>query len=130
MSPSLSLLVFGDICTTADTRPLFDNGSPEALFGSLSARIASADLALANLECVLSDTANPANKIGPVLRGRKADVAILGEAGFDVLGLANNPKYANSDYNYTDKAYSQPADSFMKPHKGVYNDSDHNEPAY
>ena len=89
-SDPISLLIFGDVCPTSDTRALFDSGVPEALFGSLLNKIRSADLAIANLECVLSETARPAEKIGPVLTGRPGDAELLAAAGFDLLGCANN----------------------------------------
>lgn len=89
-SASLSLLICGDICPTADTRALFDDGVPGALLGTLVDRIRAADLSLANLECVLSETAPPADKIGPVLTGKPADARLLADAGFDLLGVANN----------------------------------------
>lgn len=86
----LSILICGDICPTDDTRALFDQGDATALFGDLTGKIKSADLAIANLECVLSDTAAPAEKIGPVLTGKPRDAALLAAAGFDLLGCANN----------------------------------------
>lgn len=87
---SLTLLVCGDVNTSADVRALFEKGSPEAVFGQLAGRIKSADLSIANLECALSDTAPAREKIGPVLRGRERDAAVLKNAGFDLLGCANN----------------------------------------
>lgn len=90
ITSSLSLLICGDICPTYLTRPLFDTRCPEAVFGNLTPSIATADVALANLECVLSDTASPADKIGPVLKGRTSDAKLLAAAGFDLVGIANN----------------------------------------
>lgn len=86
----LSLLICGDICPTADTRALFNAPDPTALLGTLVERLRTADLSIANLECVLSETAHPADKIGPVLTGRAQDAQLLARAGFDLLGLANN----------------------------------------
>lgn len=86
----LSMLILGDICPTEDTRALFDSGAPEAVFGTLAPLVREADIAIANLECVLTSSAQPADKIGPILQGRPQDAILLAEAGFDVLGIANN----------------------------------------
>ncbi|CAO1649411.1 CapA family protein [Parasphingorhabdus sp. NYA22] len=90
MTDPFDILICGDICPTQDTRSLFDTGDPELLLGGLTSRIKKADLAIANLECVLSDSASAADKIGPVLVGRPADAQLLAAAGFDLLGVANN----------------------------------------
>lgn len=87
---SLTVLVCGDVSTSADVRALFEEDSPEAVFGQLTDRIKSADLSIANLEYVLSDTAPAREKIGPALRGPEKDAEILKHAGFDLLGCANN----------------------------------------
>lgn len=86
----VSLLICGDICPTPDTRTLFDAQDPTALLGTLVERLRATDLSIANLECVLSETAHPADKIGPVLTGRAQDAQLLARAGFGLLGLANN----------------------------------------
>lgn len=83
-------MIFGDICPTEDTRALFDNGVPETLMGGLVQRIRAADLAVANLECALTETSVASEKIGPVLKGRFSDAQMLADAGFDLVGLANN----------------------------------------
>lgn len=88
--PPLSLLILGDICPTEDTRALFDSGTPEAVLGSIVPLIRDADIAIANLECVLTASPQPAEKIGPVLHGRPQDAVLLAETGFDLLGVANN----------------------------------------
>jgi poly-gamma-glutamate capsule biosynthesis protein CapA/YwtB (metallophosphatase superfamily) len=90
MTDPLDILICGDICPTQDTRALFDTGDPAVLMGVLASRIKDADIAIANLECVLSDNAGAADKIGPVLVGRPADAQLLAAAGFDLLGAANN----------------------------------------
>ena len=89
-SSPLSLFILGDICPTKDTRAFFDSGEPEAVLGTLTQLVREADIAMANLECVLTSSPKPADKIGPVLHGRPQDAAFLAEAGFDLLGLANN----------------------------------------
>jgi poly-gamma-glutamate synthesis protein (capsule biosynthesis protein) len=90
MKPHVDLMILGDICPTADTRPLFDSADPAQLFGSLAGHLKRADVTVANLECVLSDTARGIVKIGPVLIGRSSDAQFLSGAGIDLLSLANN----------------------------------------
>lgn len=90
MTEDVSILICGDICPTPDTRAIFDAQNATLLFGGLQDRIQKADLAIANLECVLSHTAKPTTKIGPVLMGKPEDAMVLAQAGFHLLGLANN----------------------------------------
>lgn len=90
MSRHIDLVILGDICPTADTRALFDSGDPERIFGSLAGHLKQADISIANLECVLSDTARGIDKIGPVLTGKPQDASLLVAAGIDLLGIANN----------------------------------------
>lgn len=89
-SDTLSLLICGDICPTEDTRSIFDSGDPKKLLRNLAERVKDADVSVANLECVLSNDATAANKIGPVLSGRPEDAALLAAAGFNLVGTANN----------------------------------------
>jgi hypothetical protein len=90
MKPHVDLMILGDICPTEDTRPLFDSGDPVRLFGSVTEHLKQTDIAIANLECVLSDRAKGIDKIGPVLIGRPGDARFLADAGIDLLGAANN----------------------------------------
>ncbi|MCD6519726.1 MAG: CapA family protein [Anaerolineae bacterium] len=63
---------------------------PLALYGKLLPIIQGADLAIVNLETVLSDRGEPIAKDGPNLRGPKEAIHSLVQAGFDVAVLANN----------------------------------------
>lgn len=90
MTKDISLLICGDICSTSDTRAMFDRQDPEVLFGQLSRLIKAADFSIANLEYALTCEAQSAEKIGPVLSGPPNDAAFLAASGFDLLSLANN----------------------------------------
>ena len=87
---AISLLICGDICPTEDTRGEFDHCKTANIFGGLVEKIRAADIAIANLECVLSERAQPIDKIGPVLRGKPEYASVLADAGFNLMGCANN----------------------------------------
>jgi poly-gamma-glutamate capsule biosynthesis protein CapA/YwtB (metallophosphatase superfamily) len=58
-------------------------------FAAVAPWLRTADLALGNLECVIAEEGTP--RAGPYrLRAPLSAVTILRDAGFDVLGLANN----------------------------------------
>ena len=63
--------------------------TPPALYGGLVDRIAAADLAIVNLECVLGGE-TPVAKDGPNLKGDPGSARALKAAGFDLATLANN----------------------------------------
>src|SRR5262249_25362771 len=58
-------------------------------FARVHKTIAGADIAFANLECVLSEKPFTENKTY-LLRGKPQHSAILAKAGFDILSVANN----------------------------------------
>jgi len=64
--------------------------APTAPYGELLAAIQGADLAMVNLETVLSERGTPIIKEGPNLRGPAQAIRSLAEAGFHVAVLANN----------------------------------------
>jgi poly-gamma-glutamate synthesis protein (capsule biosynthesis protein) len=69
-----------------------DKGDPRALSVAdpLADRLASADLALANLEAPVRSDADPVAKAGPTLESSREMPSILRSAGFDAATLANN----------------------------------------
>jgi poly-gamma-glutamate synthesis protein (capsule biosynthesis protein) len=62
---------------------------PGAVFGGVSSILSQADLLVANLECVISDQGSPQPK-SYTFRAPPVAVQALAQAGFDVVGLANN----------------------------------------
>jgi hypothetical protein len=79
----LELIAVGDVMLG---RGVLDRAQPLA---SVAPWLRSADLVLGNLECVVSDGGAP--RPGPFrLRAPAAAPASLRDAGFDILGLANN----------------------------------------
>lgn len=63
---------------------------PEAPYGDLLSLIRQADLAMVNLETVLSERGAPIIKEGPNLRGPSEAIRSLVAAGFHVVVMANN----------------------------------------
>ncbi len=62
----------------------------DKIFGSLKNEISRADLAFVNLETPLCINGKPINKIGPNLKAHPDCAKALFDAGFGVIGLANN----------------------------------------
>ncbi len=60
------------------------------IFGDLAEDIASADLAFVNLESPLCLGGKPIIKTGPNIRAHSDCIKAVANAGFDVVGLANN----------------------------------------
>lgn len=90
MADTTKILIFGDICPTADTLPLFLTGDTGALLNDIRPMVDEADLVIGNLECALTDAPVPVRKTGPVLNAPEKTAATLRGAGLDVLSLANN----------------------------------------
>lgn len=90
MEKETQILICGDICPTDDTKHLFENSNVEGLFNDVLPVLNKADLLLANLEFPLIDTFTKIKKTGPVLTGKSTYINIFKNAGFNVLGLANN----------------------------------------
>jgi poly-gamma-glutamate synthesis protein (capsule biosynthesis protein) len=87
--PSWSLLSAGDWAAVGGFAEEMLR-CPTALYGELLPLIRRADLAIVNLETVLSDRGAPIIKDGPNLRGPSAAIDSLASAGFHVANLANN----------------------------------------
>ncbi len=64
--------------------------SPNILSSGLVDRINKADLAIVNLEAPLKSEGNGLKKVGPTLGSDERALSIMKEAGFSVVGLANN----------------------------------------
>jgi len=90
MKNNVTIRVFGDICSDRMFKSIFEKGNAEEIFGFTKSLISEADISIANLECPLTDRLDPINKSGPCLIGPVETASVLVEAGFDVVGLANN----------------------------------------
>jgi len=86
------VLIAGDLCPTYDQDVFIkeDKESLNCLYGDLLPVIGQVDIAIANLECPLTDSLGRINKIGPHLKASKKCINSVVKAGFNVLTLANN----------------------------------------
>jgi poly-gamma-glutamate capsule biosynthesis protein CapA/YwtB (metallophosphatase superfamily) len=90
MNNPIKITICGDICPTKDTQELFEKGNASALFNNTMTLIQTADIAIGNLEFPLIDNGNAVKKTGPILSGKTSFIKVFKDAGFDLLGLANN----------------------------------------
>ena len=90
MEKDTQIIICGDICPTPDTKNLFENSNVKGLFNGVFPVFDKADLLMANLEFPLIDSFTKIKKTGPVLTGKTNFINIFKNAGFNILGLANN----------------------------------------
>jgi len=86
-TPSLSVLVAGDLCVRAGT-PLPADG--EHPWAGLVDTVAGHDVAILNLECPLTVSTDTIAKLGPSLAGDPALAVVVRDGGFTAVTLANN----------------------------------------
>lgn len=89
----LRLVFGGDVCFTRDLAAGLAHDAALAPFAGLGSAWSDADLAFANLECVLcgpSVAPRPFRKGAPILRSPPEVAACLARGGADVVSLANN----------------------------------------
>ncbi len=113
------LVVGGDVNLGRRQNAISSFEGPGSALGTLKI-LRSADLSFVNLESVIATVGFPAEKgeKGPYyFRGRPEILAVLGEAGIDVVGLANN-----HSFDYGPKALFQQLsflDSMAIAHTGA-----------
>lgn len=89
MKNNISILFGGDFVPARRYEPLaLKKGSD--LFGGLQRKIAKADLSFLNLESPLCINTKAIHKWGSNIRAHPGCVNLIADAGFDVVGLANN----------------------------------------
>jgi poly-gamma-glutamate synthesis protein (capsule biosynthesis protein) len=86
----VKLIIGGDLCPIGRDLPYFANGDAKAIFNNLLEEFHKADLTIANLECPLTDSDLPIEKLGPNLRAPARCVDGIKNAKINVLNLANN----------------------------------------
>jgi len=84
------IVVTGDFCPINRIENLITKGNYEAIFNDLLPVLKSSCLALTNMECPLTESGQPINKIGPSLKAAPHAADALSFAGFNLLTLANN----------------------------------------
>jgi poly-gamma-glutamate capsule biosynthesis protein CapA/YwtB (metallophosphatase superfamily) len=85
----ISLAFVGDIMLGRSLGARIGRGEGDSIFASVEGILQSADLAIGNLECALGEGGTPAPKAYTFLAPPEA-AGLLGNAGFDLLSLANN----------------------------------------
>ncbi|NUY80876.1 CapA family protein [Flavobacterium sp. MAH-1] len=87
---SVKIVITGDFCPINRNQGFIDNNDFDSVFGSFSPISKSADLAITNLECPLTETNNPIEKSGPCIKSKPNAIEALKFAGFNLATLANN----------------------------------------
>ncbi len=85
---SLNLIFCGDLAPTRRFESLLLSGTP--VFANINDDIKSADFSFVNLECPLTTYDKPIKKNGPALKASPECAKYISQAGFQVVGLANN----------------------------------------
>ncbi len=86
----MKLLICGDLCVTDESFSAFNNIDEHCAFGDTLPIIKSADRAIVNLECALTDSENRIKKFGPNLKGPANTADTMKKAGFTDVMLSNN----------------------------------------
>lgn len=87
--PRVTLAAVGDVMLARSVGERIVNDGPSVPFAGVESILAPADLAVANLECVITDRGVPQPK-AYTFRAPAAAADSLSLAGLDVIGLANN----------------------------------------
>ena len=122
-------ILCGDFVPTAATVPAFEAGDVKTLLGDTLPLIRAADLAVANLECALTDRDTPIRKCGPNLKGKPEYARALAEAGFTHLGLSNNHTFDFGEQGMRDTVSAVEA-AGMTPFGFGENDQDSRKPLF
>lgn len=85
----INIIFAGDYAPYGGFEPLVIEKKSQ-VFGGLAEDISNADMAFLNLEAPLCLSGDPIKKCGPNLRANPSCINAVSQAGFDVIGLANN----------------------------------------
>lgn len=86
----MKLLICGDLCATNQSFDAFNATDEVRAFNDTLPIIRSADRAIVNLECALTDSENSIKKFGPNLKSPINTADTLKKAGFTDIMLSNN----------------------------------------
>lgn len=86
----MKALFLGDISPTDDNAELFAQGKVEALFNDTATLFAESDVNVVNLECALTQSDTPIEKIGPPLKAPLGTAKTLKKLGVTYCNLSNN----------------------------------------
>ena len=86
----MRLIICGDLCVTPQSYDFFNNADADGAFGDTLPLYASADRAIINVECAITESENAIKKFGPNLKAPLNTALTLKKAGFTNCNLANN----------------------------------------
>jgi len=90
----INIFISGDFCPVRGAEKKLIKGlNPHEVFGGLSEVIKKADISVTNLECPLTNTNNPIEKIGGNFKSKPEIAKLLKDSKFDLITLANNHIY-------------------------------------
>lgn len=89
----MKLFLCGDISPTEENNHLFAQGDVQTLFADTAELFCAADYSIVNLECALTDTPTPIEKIGPAIAASPNTAQVLARLGVTHCGLSNNHIY-------------------------------------
>lgn len=88
---NFNIIIVGDLLPAKENAVDFESANVKALFDDrLCGLFADADFSIANLEGPLTDCSQSQEKIGPVLKARKATANGIKALGITAVALANN----------------------------------------
>lgn len=122
-------ILCGDFVPTAASAPAFEAGDLVALLGDTLDVLRAGDIAVANLECALTDRDAPIRKCGPNLKGKSGYARVLHDAGFTHLGLSNNHTFDFGEAGMRDTVAAVQA-AGMAPFGYGENDQDSRKPLF
>jgi len=86
----MKVLFCGDVSPTADNSELFSKVQTKALFSDTVSLFQQADFSVVNLECAITESETPIEKIGPPLKAPLQTADVLAELNVTCCGISNN----------------------------------------
>ena len=86
----MKALLLGDVSPTAQNRDLFVAGDIQTLFTDTLPLFQGNDINFVNMECALTDTESPIQKIGPAIWAPTNTANVMKQIGVNYCGLSNN----------------------------------------
>jgi len=86
----LKIIIGGDVVPTKSNETYLMNGQAVSVFNGVKNTLTSADIAIVNLECPLTNHDVSIKKEGPCLKANPKSIDGLLDAGINVFSLANN----------------------------------------
>lgn len=120
----MKILLLGDLSPTAKSNPLFKQKDTCALLNDTVPLFKESDICFINLECALTDSANPIKKFGPPLKACAETAEVFTSLCPTVFGLSNNHIFDYGKKGVSDTmAAIEKADGFFTGFGDNYEDS-------